>query len=231
MKFLSLAAAAGLALIGSAMPGYADCSPGRFSGPYVGATLGIGRLDASQSSPGETDRARGRSSAVVPGGVIGYGIRCGNIVSGIEADLSYLGIKSNSSWPDPIFLRSKIDWMGTLRGRLGVLVRDDVLLYGTAGLAFADVAHTLESPTFAFSQTDTSWRTGWTLGGGLEFAHSERVNFRAEALYVDLGADNRSYTACGGCFGDARWTDKFWVARLGMTFKLGDEPTAYAPLK
>ena len=34
---------------------------------------------------------------------------------------------------------AKIAWFGTLRGRLGFLITDQVLLYGTGGLAYGGV--------------------------------------------------------------------------------------------
>ena len=36
--------------------------------------------------------------------------------------------------------RAKIDWFGTARARLGFLVNDQLLVYGTGGLAYGKVA-------------------------------------------------------------------------------------------
>jgi opacity protein-like surface antigen len=36
--------------------------------------------------------------------------------------------------------QAKIDWFGTVRGRLGLLVSDQLLIYGTGGLAYGRVA-------------------------------------------------------------------------------------------
>jgi len=57
------------------------------------------------------------------GGVhAGYNIQCGSLVAGLETDINYANLSANSGWPDPIFLHSKVDWFGTVRGRLGVAV-------------------------------------------------------------------------------------------------------------
>ena len=81
------------------------------------------------------------------------------------------------------------------------MVHDNVLLYATAGLAYARVDHTLSDdcvgcgdpinpPIWARSRSPTSkTKVGWTIGGGGELLHDEHWVLRAEALYVDLGSE------------------------------------------
>ena len=60
------------------------------------------------------------------GGVqLGRNWQSGAMVYGIEGDLSLSGADS-------------IDWLGTVRGRLGYLLSQGILLYGTAGLGLVD---------------------------------------------------------------------------------------------
>jgi outer membrane immunogenic protein len=227
------AALVGIAMICLIGPAQANCGGGAFAGPYVGAAVGFGRYDAKQSSPGEITNASGDDNGFVAGVLAGYNIQCTNTVFGIEADINYADFKADSSWPDPVFLTSSIDWFGTVRGRVGLVVRPDTMLYVTGGLAYADVSQHLTTPPppVAFSQTDSTFKTGWTIGGGVEFLRSERWSLRAEALYVDLGGNSRTYTAaCGGCTATADWDDSFWVGRLGLTLKLGHEEK-HVPLK
>ena len=167
----------------------------------------------------------------------GYNIQCGSLVAGLETDINYANLSADSSWPDPIFLHSKVDWFGTVRARLGVTVHNSVLVYATGGLAYADVSHRLSdpSPPLAappFSQTNSSVKTGWTAGGGVELLHSDRWILRGEVLYVDLGDESRTYTltaGCALCTGTADWKDSFWVGRIGLSLKLGREERV--PLK
>ena len=103
-----------------------------------------------------------------------------------------------------------ISWFGTVRGRLGYLVNDQVLLYGTGGLAYGrvevsgvtnvngttfDIGSQTSSPfaasgTSAFSASGVN--IGWTAGGGIEgkFASWLPPNWtwKLEYLYVDLGS-------------------------------------------
>jgi outer membrane immunogenic protein len=105
---------------------------------------------------------------------------------------------------------ARIDWLGTVRGRLGYLVNDQVLLYGTGGLAYGrvklsgvtNVNGTLPSEfsnspfpfdnpaASAFSKSRTN--IGWTAGAGIEgrFAYwlSAGWTWKLEYLYLDLGS-------------------------------------------
>src|SRR5262249_8664870 len=101
-------------------------------------------------------------------------------------------------------LEAKIEWFGTVRGRLGVLLNDSLLLYGTGGLAYGQVsvsgnvnlnAVSPQAPvsfagTNPFSQSKTN--IGFAVGGGLEGRLSNWLppnwTLKLEYLYVDLGS-------------------------------------------
>jgi outer membrane immunogenic protein len=219
-----------------AVPAHASCTGGPFAGPYIGATIGWAHLDADQSAPPAAlePKVSGSDDSFTAGALVGYNFQCGHIVAGVEADINYLDLAVNNSWPDPIYLRSSMDYFGTVRGRLGVVVHPRVLLYGTAGVAYADVSHRLYDPAFAFSQKDNDFQTGWVVGGGIELLHYDRWIFRTEVLYADLDDKSRTYTittGCGSvCTGTAHWDDSFWVWRVGLSLKLHEERRV-VPLK
>jgi hypothetical protein len=79
---------------------------------------------------------------------------------------------TSSAWPDPIFLRSSADWFSTVRGRLGFVMQENLLVYVTAGRAMSRFKHSLTDPTLGFSQTDLDTESGWTVGGGIEWKRS-----------------------------------------------------------
>jgi outer membrane immunogenic protein len=203
------------------------CIGGLFAGPYIGANAGFGRVDTRQSSPGDPS-ATGDDTSFTGGGQVGYNWQCGHVVFGIESDINYVRFEANSTAISggiiPVNFKDEINWFGTVRGRLGVTVREHALVYATGGWAYADTSHAFSVPSFAFSQKDDDFKTGWVLGGGIELVHDVRWLLRAEALYVDLGDKTHSYTltSCGvTCTGTANWEDKFWVARLGLSYKFG----------
>jgi outer membrane immunogenic protein len=103
----------------------------------------------------------------------------------------------------------KVKWFGTIRGRLGVLPTERILVYATGGLAVGRV----EESTSLFAQhvgggtvgaigfdcalgvsypecfSGKSARTaiGWTAGAGFEIAAWQNITVKAEYLYVNLG--------------------------------------------
>lgn len=94
-----------------------------------------------------------------------------SIVFGIEADVT--GTDMNGT---PFGLPAHIDYLGTLRARVGY-TWDRTMLYGTGGLAYSRAA------VAGFHDTDT----GFAIGGGLEWAYSNAWTLKAEYMYYDLG--------------------------------------------
>jgi outer membrane immunogenic protein len=90
----------------------------------------------------------------------------------------------------------RLDWLGTLRGRIGWTPIERVLLYGTGGLAFGQstsafsVFDPLAGPPAINLFTSGNRHVGWTAGGGLEIALPgawSNWSLKAEYLYYDLG--------------------------------------------
>ena len=102
----------------------------------------------------------------------------------------------------------RLDYIGTVRGRLGWLFTPTLLVYGTGGLAYGGVSVSTGIAQFnndcaqfpagciagaAFSSgafSDT--RVGWTAGAGLEWMFMPNWSAKVEYLYYDLG--NVSYS-------------------------------------
>ena len=84
----------------------------------------------------------------------------------------------------------KLSWLGTTRGRLG-LAFDHLLLYATGGVAYgeASVNQDLVFPTtpVAFPSSASATMTGWTAGGGLEYAFLGNWSAKFEGMFYDLG--------------------------------------------
>jgi outer membrane immunogenic protein len=98
-------------------------------------------------------------------------------------------------FPTDTTVSSKLESLGTVRGRIGFLPQSNWLINLTGGLAYGEVqtsATLLDeaaapTPPFAFSGSASSFRTGWTLGGGVEWAWTRTWSVKAEYLYYDLG--------------------------------------------
>jgi outer membrane immunogenic protein len=96
-------------------------------------------------------------------------------------------------------LDASIDWFGTLRGRLGWLANDSLLIYATGGLAYGRV-HVAGQFNFfganvfgtfgpASSAVDVAKTTfGYAVGAGIEGKISGAWRWKAEYLFLDFGS-------------------------------------------
>ena len=137
------------------------------------------------------------------GGVqAGYNFQNSNFVYGLEVDFGALNLRASRSGSGimPHFaiglttVGSSIetDWLFTARGRLGWSL-SNVLVYATGGLATTNLKtgnsyrDSFANPGFE-SSSSSRVKTGWTLGGGIEWAMTPNWSVRGEYLYVDFGS-------------------------------------------
>lgn len=125
----------------------------------------------------------------VIGGTLGYNYQVGSFVWGLEGDFDYADIKGDTACLGFV-CETKSKWLATARGRLGYAF-DRFLPYITGGAAFSDIE--VSVPLLGLSQSQT--RTGWTVGGGLEYAFLGSWTAKIEYLYVDLGRAETTFTA------------------------------------
>jgi outer membrane immunogenic protein len=120
------------------------------------------------------------------GGTIGCNYQTSNIVFGVEDDLSWSGLRGTASdmLPfNPAFSHSvSTTWLDTLRGRVGIVVNNNALLYVTGGGAFTNIRDTATGPGVSVSNSGSV--TGWTFGGGVEVMIAPQWSIKGEYLYV-----------------------------------------------
>jgi outer membrane immunogenic protein len=137
------------------------------------------------------------TDGAIIGGTIGANWQHDIWVFGLEADMSWTDLdaddESNAFPGFPIRAELSMDWLATVRARLG-FASDNLLLYVTGGLAIADTELSTDQipPDFQGSKDDT--QLGWTAGGGAEFAISEELTVKGEVLYYDLGSVSATAT-------------------------------------
>jgi outer membrane immunogenic protein len=113
-----------------------------------------------------------------------------------------------------------------VRGRLGWAF-DRVLIYGTGGLAWANVDYkvfTQNTGNGVNAHIDDDYTaTGWTAGGGFAWAFDDNWSAGAEVLYVNLGKDtikgNTNNFENTGEILETHATPDFWAARFNVNFK------------
>ncbi|MGY3035564.1 outer membrane immunogenic protein [Bradyrhizobium sp. USDA 4354] len=230
-----------------------------FAGDSVSAFLFNPGIPLLAPFPGQVAfTAYDFSMSGVTGGLqAGYNWQLGGKwLAGVEGDLSAASLRGSGRETTPLLppafthtisAEQKVDWWGTMRGRLGVLISPSVLLYGTGGFAvggvrtFSDYMFNGPGGAYAVSDTGTSFlctsgstcftgtnsrvQAGWTLGGGGEWRFAPRWSFKAEYLYVDLGKSSVSAKALATGIGPnpSSYTAglgraDFHVARVGVNY-------------
>jgi outer membrane immunogenic protein len=138
------------------------------------------------------------SQGYVAGFQAGANWQSKDVVGGLEIDLSKTGIKGSTSAagvdslgaPIAGTLEQRFDLVGSVRARLGYLVRPDLLLYGTGGLAWTRLEQTQSTanPSGRTIASTPTWRGGWTAGGGGELRlWNSNWLARLEYLHYDFG--------------------------------------------
>jgi outer membrane immunogenic protein len=197
------------------------------------------------------------NTGFIGGGQIGYNYQFNNsFVAGIEADIQ--GVASGNhtdtvvgsgvpvGFPaetitSTVSASKQVDYIGTIRGRLGFLVTPTLLVFGTGGLAYGEVSagvsiaqqnlpagSDFSAPFSTFGSLSNS-RVGWTAGGGLEWLFWPNWSVKVEYLFYDLSSETfalspltNRFTDTGGIvfssapFARARFDGN--IVRVGLNY-------------
>lgn len=185
-----------------------------FGGACNPGTLGL--TLATASALGATGVWPVTNDGFIGGGQAGYNWQFApSFVAGVELDFQGIAgasgaASASSAIPIPPFgapsslvtvlnASRSIDYLGTVRGRLGFLFTPTLLLYGTAGFAYGgarsstNILQFISPPIFnsppigasgAFSET----KLGWAAGGGGEWRFAPNWSVKIEYLHYDLGS-------------------------------------------
>ena len=194
-----------------------------WSGLYVGGQIGVGVGDSVQfyTAPPAGSTGRYDLSGAAGGPLVGFNWQFAqHLVAGAEADFSWAGLSGTGGTTTHYGCGTKCstasDWFATERARLGYAFDNGVLLYATGGLAQVDVRPDLNG------YVQSSTRSGWTAGLGVEYKFNRNWSAKAEYLYVDVddyvwtNASNGSISCAGlNCSTDAR----FSLFRVGVDYR------------
>ena len=195
-----------------------------WTGFYVGGTVGaVGGHDTVTNAPGNgwLDGPVNNNAVGVIGGLeAGYNWQISQLVLGIEGDVSGSSLNRSVSAPalGPFVtdtFSSRLNSLGTIRGRLG-WVFDRMLLYGTGGVAFANLRDQLVDTSNPFTATPGSSLTGWTAGGGIEYALTD--HWTAKAEYLHVGFAQRTVTSSDPSY-IFNFKDSLDIGRVGINYK------------
>lgn len=215
-------------------PAYAPPPPpvyswsGLYWGVNIGYSWGQSKYDASFTGTGTVSSSQD-INGVIGGGQTGYNYQFGAWVWGFESDLQASGQKGSSTFRgiNPLTTIStdrKLEWFGTSRSRLGFLWTPNVLVYGTAGVAYGQVKNsaTITNPAGSATATFRDVKAGWTAGGGVEAALGGGWSAKLEYLYIDLGKTEETDVTPGlGTTAVETWRNTDNIVRAGLNYKWG----------
>jgi outer membrane receptor protein involved in Fe transport/opacity protein-like surface antigen len=190
-------------------------------------------------------------SGIVGGAQTGYNWMFGRWLAGIEADIQYAdrgptpaffcpGTVCNPFGPVSASIDQgyEVEWFATLRGRIGVAVTPEALLYVTGGPAFAEFV--AGGTTSSFDATGAAaispfytlhTKVGWAAGAGAEAHISGPWAAKIEYLHMDFGtvsstAINDLSSPLVNVNFNSHITDN--IIKVGLNFKFSSVGTADA---
>jgi outer membrane immunogenic protein len=269
-KLLMAAAVASISFVGVAsaadMPVKAlppILPPCDWCGFYIGANAGGIVSDGTAFFGGDPSTtaaiARGQlpvsiaphGAGFIGGGQIGYNKQVNRFVWGIEADwqgttldrtVSFSSNLAPAFFPATTTVGERVDFIGTVRGRVGFTATPALLLYATGGLAYADTRLTSSVTTspvppavggcaaagICGSASNSEWRAGWTAGAGAEWKFRGPWSAKVEYLYYDVGRANLQYSDSLGRFPGTFVTtsERFTgnIVRVGINYAFSSGP-------
>lgn len=147
-------------------------------------------------------------SGFVGGGQVGYNFVFNDkFVIGAEGVFDYMDSEGTTTFQNlatqaafpgrRTYLRTRLNWMGSARGRAGYALSDSGMFYVTGGYAFGRVKGRAEFDGVTNSDVNYAGghsylAQGWTAGGGLEFrpfsqGMMSKITIGIEGTYYDLG--------------------------------------------
>ncbi|AEQ09179.1 outer membrane protein Omp [Brucella melitensis NI] len=138
-----------------------------------------------------------------------------------NGDLSDIGVAGNLSGDESFGLKTKVQWFGTVRARLGFTPTERLMVYGTGGLAYGKVKTSLSAydDGESFSAGNSKTKAGWTLGAGVEYAVTNNWTLKSEYLYTDLGKRSFNYIDEENVNINMENKVNFHTVRLGLNYK------------
>jgi len=168
-----------------------------WEGTHFGGHIGWADSDyganAFAGAPGLTTNLGG-SDGFAGGFLYGASWQSNNWVLGTDSVWTFSDANSGTATTTAgLTFSADTNYTTETRGRLGYLVLPDVLVFGAAGIAFADVD--VKGAALAGGGGDERF-FGWTYGAGIEAMFSDRWFARVEYAHTDY--DDENYRAIAG---------------------------------
>jgi outer membrane immunogenic protein len=182
-----------------------------WSGFYAGAHVGYGEAQVDGNY-------QGSSFGLDPNGLLGgvhagFNWQLGSFVIGTEGDFSWGDLEDSTTSGGGLGSASaEIDWLATLRARVGVAL-DNFLLYGTIGGAWSEAEAAVTNGGAESVDFD---EVGLVAGGGVEWGMNEKLSWKLEGLWFNF---DDTVDLESGALGDSTTLDDAWVVSTGIRYR------------
>jgi len=192
-----------VSLVGICLVGPSAAQTYDWSGLYTGINAGgsWGNTGARYAIVGARISGLNPESVIV-GGHLGYNVQSDFLFVGLETDMAWRHgtakqLFQHANLVDFASHEVEQNWVGTFRPRFGFAI-NQLLLYGTAGLAYGNLEHKFTEfrPGVAGrSKSKSEIDAGWTVGGGIEYGFTSKWTAGLEYLYMSFGDTKLSFPA------------------------------------
>jgi|SRR5579864_75382 len=185
-----------------------------WTGIYGGVHLGVGALDDQVTTLTTTalqpagTATRLSPFSLVSGAQAGFNVEFAPFVVGAEGTFTWSNISGTQVTTSllPTISENSIStprWYATATGKIG-FAANDFLFYAKGGAALMNVRYTQQVAAGGIqsAQTLVDNRSGFTVGGGIEFGMTENLSARVEYDFLDFGTktynfNNLAFNAAG----------------------------------
>lgn len=178
-----------------------------WQGLYMGVGIGTNGSGIDVEGVGTKNELDFDDKSYSFSGFAGYNFTTGPWVLGVEANLASVDFDAKQALTGLGTISAESDWIASAGLRAGYAF-DNLLIYGTAGLALSDI----EVSSSLGGKSD-DMKKGLMIGAGAEYAVNESWTVRAEAIgYAFSFEDKLAGSDRDLSFGHA-------IARLGVAYK------------
>jgi outer membrane immunogenic protein len=172
-----------------APPNVAVASVYNWTGFYIGGHggFGWGRKEWTDLAGPPFDAGSHRVDGAVAGGQVGFNYQTGPWVLGVEGQFSWANLDGNHLNPLDLAdsLTTRVRWMSSVAARIGYAF-ERTLVYVKGGGAWARDHHeTIDLGVL--ERTGGATRSGWLVGGGLEYGIGGGWSAKVEYNFMDFG--------------------------------------------
>lgn len=188
---------------------------GAYVGGYVGGAHGLWTVDFYRNN--NHGHAEEGADGFAAGAWVGYNYMLNrNWLVGVEAEFGNTSADQSNNIFDNDTSYASYGPYGSIRARIGYAF-DRLLIFATTGLALANITNDIQKGRNAGEEVvyDDQLRTGFALGGGIEYAFTPQWVGRAEYLYSNYG----SVTLVNRDGNRADFENELHLLRVGASYR------------